>query len=65
MLIQSLTEYECYQIVYITMRGWACDDDGNWTKEGKTRTAYNSITRDNEEIDNKFSFDEAFWEEHE
>jgi hypothetical protein len=62
--ITTLTEWEAYQVAFLTCRGWIVpyENAGYWMKSGKTRIVYNRYTERDEETD-QWNLDAAFYEE--
>lgn len=63
MNVHVLTEYEVHQIAYLTQNGWACNSQGEWRKEGKTRTVNVPYSDGMIRETDTWCLDDAYWEE--
>jgi len=72
--VYILTEYEVYQIAYLTQHGWEADEvpsrhrgkrvaSAVWRKPGKTHSVPVPHSFEFEETD-AWELDDAYWEEH-
>lgn len=57
------SQYQIYQIAYLTVRGWRCDKNEYFTKDGVAQKVYDRHS--NEEIVNEiFTLNDAYkWEQ--
>ena len=61
--IDTLTQWEVYQIVFLVQRGWHMTyEGGHWFKEGKTREFVDYSTG-KVHTTSEFSLDDAFYSE--
>lgn len=61
-----LTQLECYQIAYVTCRGWQCVGEEMWEKEGfkkEITNKYNCGCCDYTAESTCFSLNDAYWAE--
>ena len=61
MVLTGADMFRVHQAAFLTLRGWECDPDGEWSKDGETQFVEN--VSGHPVRTTEFDLDDAYWRE--